>query len=959
MRNPALITAFIYCSLFLSFNRTMAQSDTSKSGIKSILSTIEAKGGKAIFKDKWDSTRFYIEKMEASAKNNYGEICLPHTVLFESHTANTANNKNYKSSYYYLKRGVEIGEKINDTINLAIIKKWYEPVIFDFGMTCYFIGDNTEAETYLLKAAKIYKNKRTDRYAQSNLVLAAIYATKGEYGKAQLLNIIAQEVLDKTKKGPFEYYLLASSYNNQGIIHAETGDRQKALACLKKANEINANAKGYLENEDIKMLLNLSEVYALNGYTDSALQKCKLAEDKLGSKKNSILKAEVLKEKAQIYIQQKKIQQAIVLLKQYKNITDTLSLRLDDYDATILNLAICYTKTKEFKLADSLFSKETKKLRQSGLQYSYQMQQALVGFCTNIIAEKRYDEALDSLIDLCHLTFKAMSRNFYGMSEAEKLLYKNGLDQIFNLLYECLYNKKNISKENITEICALELQRNSLVLLNEVNLQSRLRNSNDTSLSALYNKWRSNKEILSNQYSVSIDQRIFNTDSLEDICEALEKKVSAKGYVQDIANDNQTLSSLLTDIQPMCANIQFVRFHYETLNGLDSILYAAFIIKNADSTPAFVHLCSESELIKILQNKNGKWIDEDLLTQKLYNSQSKSSDDFYRLIWKPIEPYLVNIQDINYSTAGILNNIAFHALYDGNDYLLKKYVFHRFFSLSDNKNQNEVYQKPYSVSLWGNMNYDTAVYDFTSAQQDDAKTDSSFLNIPQHKKTIAQSKNISVTELNPFDTTEIAQLKKVFTDDSIEVTSYLNEYATEEVFKRQASSTTDVLHISTHGFYTQFNKGKAHELLPGSFISGIANPLFRCGLAFSGANYYLKKGIGRDEHDNGILTGYEVAQLDFRNVQLVTLSACETGLGDVTDNEGNIGLQRAFKIAGANNMLVSLWQVPAKQTAEMLSLFYNFWLNGKTMSNSLRDAESAMQKKGAPPFYWAGFVLIE
>jgi CHAT domain-containing protein len=118
-------------------------------------------------------------------------------------------------------------------------------------------------------------------------------------------------------------------------------------------------------------------------------------------------------------------------------------------------------------------------------------------------------------------------------------------------------------------------------------------------------------------------------------------------------------------------------------------------------------------------------------------------------------------------------------------------------------------------------------------------------------------------------------------------------------------------------------------------------------------------GRSRKGRENGLLTGYEVAQLDLHQVELVTLSACETGLGDVTDNEGNLGLQRAFRLAGAHSLLVSLWQVPARQTTELLSLFYRNWLKGQPFSQALLNAQRSLQEKKYPPYFWAGFVLIE
>ena len=109
--------------------------------------------------------------------------------------------------------------------------------------------------------------------------------------------------------------------------------------------------------------------------------------------------------------------------------------------------------------------------------------------------------------------------------------------------------------------------------------------------------------------------------------------------------------------------------------------------------------------------------------------------------------------------------------------------------------------------------------------------------------------------------------------------------------------------------------------------------------------------------EDGIVTAYEIAQLNLSGTGLVVLSACETALGDIKGTEGVFGLQRAFRMAGAGKMILSLWQVPDKETAELMTSFYNYWLNGKNMEEAFLQARADMRKKYSP-YYWAAFVLI-
>lgn len=98
--------------------------------------------------------------------------------------------------------------------------------------------------------------------------------------------------------------------------------------------------------------------------------------------------------------------------------------------------------------------------------------------------------------------------------------------------------------------------------------------------------------------------------------------------------------------------------------------------------------------------------------------------------------------------------------------------------------------------------------------------------------------------------------------------------------------------------------------------------------------------------------------MNLGNTALVVLSACETALGDVKGSEGVFGLQRSFKMAGVKNLVVSLWQVPDKETVELMTQFYTHYMSGKPVSESFNLAQSEMRKKYAP-FYWAAFVLVE
>jgi len=134
------------------------------------------------------------------------------------------------------------------------------------------------------------------------------------------------------------------------------------------------------------------------------------------------------------------------------------------------------------------------------------------------------------------------------------------------------------------------------------------------------------------------------------------------------------------------------------------------------------------------------------------------------------------------------------------------------------------------------------------------------------------------------------------------------------------------------------------------------NPLLRSGLALAGANTWLEEGTLPEEAEDGLLTAEDVTGMDLLATDLVILSACQTGLGDVHAWEGVYGLRRAFVLAGAKTLVMSLWNVPDEQTQELMEDFYQRLLQGQPRAEALRGAQLAMKAKCPDPYYWGAFI---
>ena len=135
-----------------------------------------------------------------------------------------------------------------------------------------------------------------------------------------------------------------------------------------------------------------------------------------------------------------------------------------------------------------------------------------------------------------------------------------------------------------------------------------------------------------------------------------------------------------------------------------------------------------------------------------------------------------------------------------------------------------------------------------------------------------------------------------------------------------------------------------------------SNPMLRSMVFFAGAQNTLNhQPVGKED---GILTAYEAQNLQLEGTELVVLSACQTAQGKIQNGEGVYGLQRALRIAGAQAVLLSLWDVDDKVGREFMTIFYEKWLGGTGKADAFRAAQLAVKKKHPKPCYWAGFVLI-
>ncbi len=345
-----------------------------------------------------------------------------------------------------------------------------------------------------------------------------------------------------------------------------------------------------------------------------------------------------------------------------------------------------------------------------------------------------------------------------------------------------------------------------------------------------------------------------------------------------------------------------------------------------------------------------------------------------KLVFEPLKPHLGNATKLTLSPDGDLWLLPWAALPTGKDrYLVEDYCL-RFVVTGRDLVNDAVGQKPENTPALILADPD---YNLTPAQVADARP---------HKlapdKSVAALTRSASDELRGIGRVKrlpgtSAEAKQAF--DKLKALTgqtpclYQQAEASETIVKATKSPRTLVL--ATHGFFLKKQEIELKDDPLGGLDSGekklpaalkdkdgkeFENPLLRCGLLLAGAN---KRADAKDGEDDGVLTGLEIVGLDLRGTQMVVLSACETGVGEVQTGEGVAGLRQAFQLAGAESVLATLWQISDQATSQLMNTFYDELAKGTDRAEALTRAQRQFikdrrEKTGvAHPFFWASFTL--
>lgn len=324
-----------------------------------------------------------------------------------------------------------------------------------------------------------------------------------------------------------------------------------------------------------------------------------------------------------------------------------------------------------------------------------------------------------------------------------------------------------------------------------------------------------------------------------------------------------------------------------------------------------------------------------------------SGSFLYQSFWEPIISKLPSsISCIYFSPIGVVNTIGIENAKDSSGRNLSdKYRIYRLTNSREIFNKQNNRKKFEHIALFGDI-------DYGGSDGDVEKSQSQFREMSLSKVREALKRG-SIKGIEPLEGTkvELKNISNILGGISISYTEYSGKDASEENLFSLSNTNISQLHIATHGYFVGTIDAKNNTSLDDS------------GLLFAGAENTLigDEDLKKTSYKDGVLKASEIATMSFPNLDLVTLSACETALGHIS-SEGVFGLQRGFKIAGANSILMSLWKVDDAATCKLMTEFYSNWIGKKmTKHDALETAKKTVREtKGwEDPKYWAAFILLD
>jgi CHAT domain-containing protein len=821
-------------------------------------------------------------------------------------------------------------------------------------------GDYTRAEKFFLESKAIWEKvsgrKESPDYVALLDSLGKVYQSNGDFTRAEECFFESKDII--VKLWGEENPNCAVMINTLGVLYYVMGDYNCAEEFFLESKAIWEKVSGGKESPDYGALLNnLGALYKIKGdYTraEEFFLESKNISEKQG--KNNYDYVESLNSMGVLCRIKGDYTHAEEFFLESKDILERLTNKEHpSYIPLLHNLGVLYHYKGDYARAEEcLLESKARWERVLGKEhYSYSAE--LENLYLFYLSMGKYKQAVAYKEEANQHNTSLVNRVFSFLPGRERETYWNDISSSFESSYSLSWfhpiPESNALNYNNALFTKGLLLRTTNAVRDSINaMRDSIKSSGDQNLIEQYNEFSRLRRQIGNLQQRK-DRNEAYIKNLEDQAEKLDKSLTQASAAFREFKIDLTLNwqNVQDTLKPEEAAIEFVSFKLYDGKWTSTTKYAALVLRSCMDAPEWVPLPHCEETVSAFlkkQNENTSSEQE----KKLYDENGSA---LYAAVWQPLEKTLEGVISVYYSPSGLLHKISFNAIpvkeglpltdvYDLNLASSTREIVYR-----GRKKQ----QRPDSGVIYSGLIY---TMDDTETQE---KTD-----LPD----ILREGNLLQLRWRrlPYSEKEGIDIKKILTEKSIPVDLYSEEKGNKESFINLDGKKKNILHISTHGLFLgdiEKNYGERERLERlGGGPKIFKNPLLRSGLIMAGCNNAWKgepvAGVG-----NGVLFADDVAEMDLLGAQLVALSACNTALGEINDSEGVFGLQRAFKLAGAETLIVSLWNVSDEATSILMTSFYEKWLSGKGKQEAFKYAQKQLRANPeySSPFYWASFVMID
>lgn len=766
------------------------------------------------------------------------------------------------------------------------------------------IGKYSEAEVSYKKAIAAYKfQNKTNHPDYTNPVnnLGELYRTMGRIQDAA--NAFVEVIELRKKLLGTDHPNYANALNNLALLESEVGYYEDAEKHFLECGIIYKKILGEQHRFYANCLNNLAYVYKATGKIEKAketYEEClRLAKESVGE--NSDKYAIYLGGLAGTYRMMNKNEEAIpLIIKALEILKNKLGENHYDYIDMEYNLAEVYRESQKFTEA-----------------------------------KKHYLNSIKGFLFLIETYFPSL-----GEKEKTDFYFKvsSAFETFNSFVIQMKTEHPNESHDDLVErMYDNQLVIKSLLLKETGKVKVQVAASGDKKLKEDYEELLKLREAIVQQYRLtSEDLAEIGVDlpTMEKQANELEQKITS---VSNIAVKKKQETKSWKDIQQKlkadeCV-VEMVRTEFYTKGRwTDSVYYSAMVIDKTCKSPKFVFI------------KNGSDLDTKVASSYRSLIKTKANDETsYDALWKPLKEAIGSAKKIYFSPDGVYQQVNIYTLKNSET---KKYLIEEANIVLVTNSQDLIETITASTSKTAEI-FSYPDYDFVAST---AEIKSS--------EPLSRYGFTNLAEL-PGTKIEADSITKILKSKNWKVNEHLQAEATEEAIKK--IQNPKILHIATHGFFLQDVDDNASVVMGMQAAIAKENPLLRSGLMMAGSAAIARDSMVDNTTDDGILTAYEAANMNLTQTDLVVLSACETGLGEMKNSQGVYGLQRAFMVAGAKSVIMSLWVVDDFATQELMSNFYREWIKDPSAENrqkAFRTAQLKLKEKFPDPYYWGAFVMV-